>query len=300
MEGLAATTLADVCRELGVDTVWRMAQASRNHVNSYEDRYYYSFRQGQPDAEIANFIKGTFLHVRRCYNEFRPDIVILPNFAGLQHIMFSKMADMRGIPLVAAVDSKVKDVTILARDYLARRSDYLDRVGELRRGSQSENLDRAYSYIAQNRESLSATAISAGIAAQVYGKSATEGRVGLDAVLEQSVGLKEFLRAGIRSVLESYEFYRRGGREHFANIGTTIDLPTATLYLSRQLFRYPLPAGRGTVSLCRFGLREKIHLFPATGSTGSDDQRSSANVYKPDRDGATDRDGGARRPLCRR
>jgi hypothetical protein len=87
MAGLETLSLTDVCRELGVDTVWRMAQASRNHVNSYEDRFYYSFRQGLPDAEIVNFIKGTFLHVRRCFDELKPDIVVLPNFAGLQHIM---------------------------------------------------------------------------------------------------------------------------------------------------------------------------------------------------------------------
>jgi len=235
MEGLNTITLEDVCRELGVDTVWRMAQASRNHVNSYEDRYYYSFRQGQPDAEIANFIKGTFLHVRRCFDEFRPDIVVLPNFAGLQHIMFSKMSEMRGIPLFAAVDSKVKGVAVFAHDYLSRRSDYLDRLAELRAGVQSANIERAKAYIEQNRKKLSATAISTGTVAQVYGAQAAKTDDGLSAILQQSTGIKEFVRAGIRSFLESYEYYRRGSKERFANLGTTIDYRTPR-YIFRDNF----------------------------------------------------------------
>ncbi|NNE83125.1 MAG: hypothetical protein HKN28_04055 [Alphaproteobacteria bacterium] len=235
MADLASVSLADVCRELRVSTVWRMAQASRNHVNSYEDRYYYSFRQGQSDAEIVNFIKGTFLHVRRCLDEFRPDVIVLPNFAGLQHIMFSKMADARGIPLIAAVDSKVKGVAILARDYLSRRSDYLDRVADLRAGAISHNAERARKYIAQNRESLSASTISPAIAAQVYGSNAMKRQSNLDGILQHSVGFREFLRAGTRSLFESYEFYRRGGKERFVNLGTTVDYRTPH-YIFRDNF----------------------------------------------------------------
>ena len=109
MSRLKDTTLVDVCSGLGIDTVWQIAQASRNHVSSYSEKYYYSFRQGQTDEQIEDFIKATYLHVVRCFDEFKPDLVILPNFAGLQHIMFSKIADKRSIQLFGAIDSKVRD-----------------------------------------------------------------------------------------------------------------------------------------------------------------------------------------------
>lgn len=215
-------SLAEICSELGIESVWPLAQASRNHVSSYRDRFYYGFRQNQSDSQIGDFIKGTFLHVRRCFDDFRPDILVLPNFAGLQHIIFSLMAEKRGVPACAAIDSKVRNVQIFARDHLAHRSNYLDRLVELRNGATSSNIGRAEEYIAKNRERLSATSISTGMAQAFAGGNARD-RNELDLVLEPRVGLLAYVRALRMSVAESIAYLRSGHTEHFANLGVTND-----------------------------------------------------------------------------
>lgn len=227
MKGLETTTLADVCEGLGIDTVWRIVQASRSHVTSYEDRFYYSFRQGLPDQGIKDFIIGTYLHVKRCFDDFRPDVMILPFFSGLQHIMFSMLAEKRGIILLGGIDSKVRGVLVLARNYLAQESDYLDRVKELKEGAASTNLNKARAYLEKNRVSLAAN--DYGISTNASIEREQEGAALF--IPGPKTGLRSYLRAFYECVIESREFYRHHHREYIKATGVTVDFrPPKTIF----------------------------------------------------------------------
>lgn len=223
MGKLAETSMADVCKGLGVDTVWRLVQASRNHVTSYEGRYYYSFRQGQPDVEIENFIKGTYLHVKRCFDEFRPDIVVLPFFSGLQHIMFSLIARKRGVPLFGMIDSKVRGVMVFARDYLAQESDLLDRVEELRAGASSPNLEKAQKYLEKNRVKLAQNDFGISLATSTGGGNEDSGTNSQFFNPGPAVGVRDYISVFIRSLRECRDFYNTHRKEEIKRTGITID-----------------------------------------------------------------------------
>ena len=105
-------SLKEICRELGVDSIWPIISTLRNHVKSYKDKYYYSFRQNVPDEEIIDYVKAVYKYIKIFFNEFNPDIIITPNFAALPHIMFNLYAKRKGVKMIGITDCKIKDYCI--------------------------------------------------------------------------------------------------------------------------------------------------------------------------------------------
>jgi len=124
-------TLDDVCAGLGIESIWELAQASRYHVKSYTDKYYFGFKQNIPDNDIRNYIVSIYKYTVEIFDEFRPDFIVTPNFAGLQHAIFNLYARQQGVPMIGFVDSKIPEYTIFTTGYLADRGRFFDRVKAL-------------------------------------------------------------------------------------------------------------------------------------------------------------------------
>lgn len=145
--------LAEICENLGVDSIWPMVSTLRFHVKSYKDKYYYSFKQNVPDDEIIDYVKAIYKYIKIFFIEFNPDIIIAPNFVTLPHIMFNLYAERKGIKMIILTDSKVREHGIFTHNYNESRGAFYKRVDALNGGSAiSENKARARKYIKDFRE----------------------------------------------------------------------------------------------------------------------------------------------------
>ena len=62
--------LDEVCQGLGVESIWPLVQAHRNHVRSYGDKYYYGFKQNVPDEAIVEYVRRAYQACLRVFAEF--------------------------------------------------------------------------------------------------------------------------------------------------------------------------------------------------------------------------------------
>ncbi len=147
-------SLQTVCRDLGVPSVWPLVQSMRVLVKSYQERYYYSFRQQVPDETIVRFVQAIHLMCQRAFDEFRPDAIITPNHVALPHIMMSILAHQRGVPMFGVTDSRVRGQLVFTHDHRDGSGPFIDRIDELEAGASSENATRADEYISANRQRL--------------------------------------------------------------------------------------------------------------------------------------------------
>ena len=71
-------TLAEICDDLGIDSIWPYVQSLRHHVRSYADKYYYGYKQQETDEEPGadgNDKAEQSRHQRRV--EMRPQVARL-------------------------------------------------------------------------------------------------------------------------------------------------------------------------------------------------------------------------------
>ena len=148
--------LSQICRDLGIDSIWPIVYTLRNHVKSYEKKYYYSFRQNVSDEEILDFVQAVYKYIKVFFDEFKPDVILAANFVALPHIMMSLYAKQKGVPMIAITDSKVNGQYIFTHDYQDSSGPFYDRIKELNSGVKSENLEKAKQYIKEFREKFKA------------------------------------------------------------------------------------------------------------------------------------------------
>ncbi|MBF0142364.1 MAG: hypothetical protein HQL57_02910 [Magnetococcales bacterium] len=111
-----ATTLGEICREVGVDSIWPLVQSLRTLVKDYRRKYYYAFTQSVSDAEIVKVVRVTYRLVRQMLDEFDPEVIILPNAVSLPHLLTIALAKKRGIFVRWPTDSKVSGRNIWVED----------------------------------------------------------------------------------------------------------------------------------------------------------------------------------------
>jgi len=144
-----------ICRDLGIDTIWPLASALRNHVRSYEDKYYYSYKQNVSDEDILLYVQAVYKSIRWFFEEFKPDIIISPNFVSMPHIMYNLYAKQRDVPMNAITDCKVEGEYIFTYSYRDDEGEFYDRVDALNSGSeQTTNRERAKKFIEKSRTAL--------------------------------------------------------------------------------------------------------------------------------------------------
>jgi len=150
-------SLKEICDNLGIDSVWPIIYSLRNHVRSYEDKYYYSYRQSVSDEEIIDYIKAFYKCIKVFFEKFNPEIIIAPNFVSLPHIMFYFYAKKKNIKMLTVTDSKVRGFYLFSYSYNDDESLFINRVNELNKGiSQTQNREKAKKYIQEFRNNFKA------------------------------------------------------------------------------------------------------------------------------------------------
>lgn len=146
-------SLKEICDEIGVDSIWLTVSALRNHVRSYKDKYYYGFKQNVSDEEIIDYVMAVHKYMKILFHDFKPDIIITPNFVSYPHIIFNLYAKKLNIPIFGITDSKISGQYIFTYDYNDSAGPFYTRVDELNLGKiETENRKKAQEYIREFRE----------------------------------------------------------------------------------------------------------------------------------------------------
>ena len=148
-------SLEEICEDLGVDSIWPLIYTLRNHVRSYAYKWYYGYRQNVCDEDILAYVRAVYKYIRKIFMEFKPDVIIAPNFVALYHIMMNLYAAKRNIKMIAPCDSKVRGRYIFIRSYKVDDATFFDHLDRLDSGEiDSPNRDNARAYIKQFEESF--------------------------------------------------------------------------------------------------------------------------------------------------
>lgn len=148
-------TLTEIEEALGIESIWPIVMSLRNHVKSYGEKYYYSFKQNVPDEEIVYLIKATYKCIKIIFDKFSPDLIISPTFAALPHIMFNLYAKKKGVTMLAISESRIRGIYIFSQDYLESTGDFWNRIDALNAGNEkSQNQDKAKKYISEFRSNF--------------------------------------------------------------------------------------------------------------------------------------------------
>lgn len=145
-------SFAQICDDLGADTLWPLIYSLRNHVKSYGEKYYYAFQQNVSDEEIVLYTKAIYRCLKRVFVEFKPDIILSPNLGDLSHLMCNVMADKYGAVVLVPSESKVRGIYVFTHNYRESRSRFCERIDALNSGkADSENRQQARKYIQEFR-----------------------------------------------------------------------------------------------------------------------------------------------------
>lgn len=145
-------SLEEICRELGIDSVWPIVQSSRMHVKTYKDKFYYGFKQNVPDEKIIEYVRAVYKCVKIVFEKFKPDVIISPNFVSLYHIFFNLYGKKHGVPMFAVTDTKIRGVFMFSYSYQDDSGLFFDRLNELNGGAESKSRELAKKYIAEFRK----------------------------------------------------------------------------------------------------------------------------------------------------
>ena len=144
-------SLEEIADALGVESIWPIAASHRSLVRSYGDKFFYSFRQHASDETIVLFMKAMFTYVENVFRDFKPDVIVVPNFTSPVHIMLDLYARKRGVKTIAIIDCKIKGISIFTHSFANDIGPLCNRVDALNAGAESTHRERARTYIADFR-----------------------------------------------------------------------------------------------------------------------------------------------------
>lgn len=147
-------TIEDINSALGIETIWPLVAASRNHVRSYGPHYYYSSKQNVSDDELILYVKACYKYLKKIIEDFQPDVFITPVFSELPHLMLYHLGKKIGLKAVFVADVKVQGLWITPNDPMESSGRFYHRVDELNGGAVSGNTERAETYIREFRKKL--------------------------------------------------------------------------------------------------------------------------------------------------
>jgi hypothetical protein len=202
--GSQELTLEHICQTLGIDTIWPLVAALRNHVRSYREKFYYSFKQNLSDEEIIAYIKALFKTIETIFKDFKPELIVAPNFVSLPHTMLNLYGKKHGVKMFGITDSKVKGYNIFTYDFYESSGPFYDRVDALNNGAQSQNAQRARDYIAGFRTNFKRPEA-------------------LERYLADQKSLKQRVRSHLAPWYRIYKWYTDRPTDYLKNIGPTID-----------------------------------------------------------------------------
>ena len=121
-------SLETICKDLDVDTIWPYVQSLRDHVKSYREKFYYSFKQNVADDDIIIYIKAIYKLLLEINKSFKPHVIIMPNFVSLIHIMTYFFFKKRNIRCLSLTTSGLKDHYIFTNDFLDTTGSFFDQL----------------------------------------------------------------------------------------------------------------------------------------------------------------------------
>ena len=148
-------SLENIAEDLGLESVWPLIAALRNHVRSYGDKFFYSFRQNVSDEDIIAYVMAIHKCARRFLSEFQPDLIITSTFVSYAHAALGLYGERKGIPSIGTTDTKVRGISCFTNRYDETTGSFIERIDELNEGpDESPSLGRAREYIREARASL--------------------------------------------------------------------------------------------------------------------------------------------------
>ncbi len=117
--------LTQISKDLDNCNLWQIIQSARNHVKNYKDKFYYGFKQNITDENIVDYLKALHSTAENVFTNFKPDIILTPNFVSLPHIVFNLYFKKKGIKMFGTADCKVAGKDIFVYDYLHKDSNFI-------------------------------------------------------------------------------------------------------------------------------------------------------------------------------
>jgi len=215
--GVGDISLAEVCEQLRIDSIWPIAQ-ERMYARNYNDRFYYSFKQNRSDEDIATYVKAAYLTYKRLFEEFKPDVIVGVNFVATFQIVALLLARRMGIPMIGIEPSKVRGLHIFSHDHLTESGPFVDRIRELQSGNgDSVNIDQARKYIRDFRKEFAAPLV-------------------FDRAFKPESRIRK-IKNELRPYREIWNFIRDRPKNDHPNVGATIDYRTPRIIL-RDHYRF--------------------------------------------------------------
>lgn len=91
--------ITDICRDLGIDSIWELLQATRNHIKDYRRKFNYAYTASLNDEELITTIKAYYKLVMEIDQTARPDFILIPNSVETFNIILEFYANSRNIPI---------------------------------------------------------------------------------------------------------------------------------------------------------------------------------------------------------
>ncbi len=147
--------MKEVCDDLGVDSIWPLVQSLRNHVKSYKKKYFYGYTQNISDEKIVLYIKAVHKLTRYLVDNFKPKIVISPNFVGYFHISLNIYCKKNKITMLGITDTKVEGLLTFTDHYLEKTGEFVNIIKS--ENFSDEAIEKAEKYITNERKKLNRT-----------------------------------------------------------------------------------------------------------------------------------------------
>lgn len=145
-------SLEKICEELNINSVWPLLACMRNLTRSYSKKFYYSYSKNVSDEEMIAYIKILYKTIKNIFENFKPQLIISPNFVSFPHIMFNLYAQKHGVQMFGTTDSKIKNYNLFVHSFYEETGSFFNRVDELNNGTVSNNEIRAQQYIDEFRK----------------------------------------------------------------------------------------------------------------------------------------------------
>jgi hypothetical protein len=121
-------TLESICNDLNIKSIWPYVQSLRDHVKSYRNNFYYDFKQNVSDETIILYIKAIYKFLIDLEKSFSPNVVVLPNFVSLVHIMTYFFFKKRKIKCIGATTAMINNRFIFINDFLDTEGSFFKKI----------------------------------------------------------------------------------------------------------------------------------------------------------------------------
>ncbi|NUM25122.1 MAG: hypothetical protein HUU49_00690 [Candidatus Buchananbacteria bacterium] len=237
-------TLEQICSDLGIDSVWPIIGTLRWHVKSYRDAYYYGYKQNVSDEEIILYVKAVYKYVNKILDEFKPEVIIAPNFLELSHIFVNILAAKRGITMMAATDCKIQGKSIFSYSYLNDRGPFYDYVDGLNdKKFTSHNVPAAQKYIKEFRESFKVPKYS-------------------QRINKRYASWRGKIKRELKVFYDIFNYFKYGKVNALKNIGPSIDYRTPRIILRDHLAKRRYRRAADHFHYYPFNKLDKFVYFP--------------------------------------